>query len=326
MSRRKSPAAEAQARRLTLHAAAPPSARARQLAGLLAGGEYKIETGGSVGAEDIALWTDGTGPERPLPPTALSVVDLHGRVEQVAPGCRLLLAGSEAERGYWSRVLEAAGRTVPIAVVRFTPKVAKRGGPRRFDALWIVQGEHPSDATLDMVRRAAAWAELRGIRAGVADGTGPAGLLGKQLAGPAPALGAGVVVFDARAGDAGELVATPAALVEAVASGAPVLGCAETAMLASLRARGAGSLLEDVETGLDRFMAQPQAALEAMSEAAMAFARDWCDEGEAKAALLGAIERAVAERQRVIAAWMQPCPGQGQGGHVLVISDEALNL
>ncbi|MBV8911899.1 MAG: methyltransferase domain-containing protein, partial [Acetobacteraceae bacterium] len=233
----------------------------------------------------------------------------------------LWLVGSEAEYGYWSRQANGAA----IAVVPYVPEAPSREAPASFGSLHVVVGARPSAATLANAAAAADWAAARAIPAGVAEGSGITGLQARQSAGTAPPLGPDSVVLDARA-PGSEGVPVPPVLLDALASGAPVVSCAETSLVPRLLAAGAGLLVDEVAAGLDQLAAFKPAQLQAMSEAASQLAREWCDQERAKEALLGALDRALARMRRTEADWMAAQPRARLGGHVLVISDEALNL
>ncbi len=308
--------------RVVICAPTPLSARAEQLAWALRQSGALIEVAQRPdAAADLVIWTEPRSRTEPFG-AAVNVVDLHGIADPaVLAQCRgaaLLLAGSEAEHGVWSAAGATAGLSIPVAVVAYAVPVRPRA-QAAFRTLLILQGAAP----LNAVSRATAWAAAKGIACGVADPRGAAGLRAIQLTGAAPAAGLGTVVLDARLDGPPDV---PPRLVEALASGAPVLGCSESPLMQRLVASGAAIYADPLEARLDHLATLPPASLQAMSDAARAFAQRWFDPAEAAAALLGAVHRAVSRTRARNEAWMQRDPGLGPGGHVLVISDEALNL
>jgi len=320
-------ASEELAWRVVLCAPTPLAPHASQLAQALVAGGAEVEVAREPGGDaDVVIWTDPTARSAPMPVNCLNVVDLHGwrgtGVLEHCWGAELLLAGSEVEYGAWSAAVEGAGLDVPIAVVPFAAAPGQAPAATGFKTLLIVAGAEPDTAALE---RAAAWARARGMEVGVLDADGPAGLLALSLAGPPPSAES-AAVLDLRPAREVARVLAPDALVTALAAGAPVLCYTETPLLRRVEAEGAGLALPDLEAGLDALAALPPERFQALSEAAIALARREFDPDRAAAALTGALGRALARRRRRDAAWLTPLPEIGPGGHVLAISDEALNL
>ncbi len=326
--------------RAVLCAAAPLSARAEQLARALREAGCQVDVAAEPGAADgIVLWTDPTARTTPflLSNRVVHVVDLHGLTAQggaegwqgqVLAACRgasVLLVGSEAEQGFWAAAVAVAGLAAPLAIVPYAAAAPPRPAPARFGTLLIVQGPAPSPATLALVQRAAAWAAGRGeVGARLADAVGAGGLQAVHNLGDPAGRGAGMTaVLDLRDGPA---IAVPDALVDALAAGAPVLSLVETALAARLEAAGAGLLLDALEPGLDALAALPAERLHAMSAAAADAAQRWFDPAAAGQALMAALARATLRARQQTAAWRLPEPRPAAMGHVLVVSDEALNL
>lgn len=258
---------------------------------------------GEAGA-DIVLWTPEAASSVPMPVgPALNVLDLRGRaaVGTVPAAAGLLLTDSERAAGAWA--VRAPG--VPIAVVPRALDPA--AGFSEMRSLHILLGSGKAPA---LAEQAADWARSRGIACGV---VAPS-LAAVVAHGPPPALAAGAVLLDLRddALDPGD------AVLDGLALGAPLLFCDEAPFRARLERAGAGLRIGDA-TGLD---ALTPALVARMSQAALAYVRAHHDAAEIGATLRAAVLGAWAARRRHIASW----PERGPSTHVLVISDEALNL
>ena len=153
---------------------------------------------------------------------------------------------------------------------------------------------------------------------------GRPGLQAVQLAGAAPPIAAGAVVLDARG-------ARPASvadrLIEALAAGAPVLGCGETPLLQRLRRRWRRHLRRSGRRpgSTTSPPCRPPSCRPCRTPPAPSPSAG--STRTRPAPRCSAPWNAPAPARRVRHdAWMRREPGLGPGGHVLVISDEALNL
>ena len=282
----------------------------------------EIADGGGAAA-DIVIWTDPRARTEPFG-AAVNVVDLHGISDPAVLPTVPRRRAAAGRVGGGARVLVRRRARHARSPSCPTPPRSARARRPAFRTLLIVQGASPGPATLDSVSRAASWAAAKGIACGVADPAGVAGLQAIQAAGAAPpSTPAPSCSMRGRAGSGRR-------------AGPPRRGAGGAARRCSAAARprccsaspaaGAGIYADPLEAGLDHLAALPPARLQAMSDAARAFAQRWFDPADAAAALLGALDRAVARTRRRNEAWMRREPGVGPGGHVLVISDEALNL
>ena len=262
----------------------------------------------------------------PVPGAGLHVMDLHGAVAacpapapqaawcaRVAAACRgagLALVGSPAEHGFWSLLLDQAGVRCPLAVVPYAPVEAPAPG-----AALVIAGPWLTDPALrPMLDAALAWALGAGLPVAGAPGTDAAAALATAAVLPtlpaAPAL-----LLDLRQDTPAERVATPTAVIDALAAGVPVLTTVDGALGQSIDAAGAGRVLGRT------FQPPP--------EGAAAAARTLAPSGPAAAAALrSAIARAETHDAALRAAWTTgPAPQPlGPHGRVLVISDEAQTL
>ncbi len=235
----------------------------------------------------------------------LQVLDVRGAAPGPVPaGVGLLLAGSAAAFGAW------AGRGVPVAVV--PPVVAVRAAASGgFGALHILPGR----GTEGLARAAAGWARLRRKACGVEGGLALVGELGA-----APLMARGAALLDLRSGS--ERVGAPGPVLDALSQGMAVLFVEADPLADELVRSGAGLLLEAVEAGLEAFAGLAEERRLAMSAAALAYVGERHSAAAAAAALQRAVRPAAAAWLRRARDW----PAHGPGGHVLVLSDEALNL
>ncbi|GAC1348038.1 MAG: hypothetical protein NVSMB18_34960 [Acetobacteraceae bacterium] len=328
------PTAPKAALAVRLCASTPLSPRAEQLRRALehAGATVELADDHDLGPADIVLWTDPLQRTAPMPTGPVAgVIDLYGApppaaVIPVCIGAALLLVGSEAELGFWTAALAAAGLAIPLAIVPYAPTPIDLTSRSSAATLAIIQGPAPSAATLAIVVRAASWAAQNGLQTSIADPAGITGLQALALAGPAPEPGpepgAATLLLDARCTQA-EHLATPDAFIDALAHGTAILACADTPFARRLEAAGALLLNPDLEPGLDQLAARRQP----LSDAARAYARASFDPARAAAALAQALGHTAATARRRADTWRQqqphPSPALGQ---ILVISDEALNL
>ena len=118
----------------------------------------------------------------------------------------------------------------------------------------------------------------------------------------------------------------PEALLDALARwGRRCCAAAKRRCGARLERAGPGAADQRVAAGLEA-LAAPQPALQAMSDAALGFARARFDPERAASALLACGERAGDAVGGACGVELRGGPDVGPGTHVLVISDEALNL
>ena len=315
--------------RAVLCAGSPLTPRAAQLARGLRDAGYSVDISAQPDAvpAGVVVWTQPQARTAPLPPACgqIHVVDLHGGHPgdhlAFCQGAALGLVGSEVEAGRWAAALDAASITLPLAVVPYAAPLTPRPAPAGFGTLSIIQSAKPSLASQDLVRRASDWAAKRGDIRMV-----PTGPLDTPLVGSAPDAD-GILLLDVRDGRDAEDPVPPDRIVDALASGAPVLCAADTALFRRLLAMGAGVLAEPLEASLDLLAASPPEQTRALSAAAIGFAQRWLNPAEGGHALAGALARAQARAMHLTTAWRTPNPGApALGGRVLVISDEAPHL
>ena len=265
--------------------------------GLLGDAVERVE---SATAADIVLWTRDAAARTPIPVgPALNVLDLRGEPpdgRDVPPGVGLLLVSSDASA--WSVT------AVPIAVVP-RPLTPAAEAMATITALHLLLGDR---SDLAFAEEAAAWARARGIACGASAPTGARGLALAARFDPAPARG--VVTLDL--GDDTDQV------LSALASGGAVLFRDPSPCRIRLEQAGAARRIEDA-AALDDLGAD---AIGTMSNAALAYVRAHHDGARIGASLQSALHAALASWRRHVARW----PERGPGTHVLVISDEALNL
>ena len=255
---------------------------------------------------DILLWTPETAASTPMPIDPLNVLDLRAERpgHQPYPAANLLLVASETEAGAWATIMP----TVPAAIL--SPPLTPAPTPTdEFRALRILL-----DAPSPLAETALAWAKSRAIPAGILAPSTPKGLALTAQLGPAPALAASVVTLDLRT----DPFAPRTPLLEALALGAPLLFQHETPFHARLEQGGAATRLTDA-AALDTLSAPQRRAL---STAALAYVRTHHDPATIAASLRRTVLARLATHRQDLASW----PGRGPRPHVLVISDEALNL
>ena len=235
----------------------------------------------------------------------LNVMDLRGTragADIGLAGAGLVLVGSNEAFGVWT----VRAGDVPVAVV--PPVVTPADAPAAaFTSLSLLAG-----AATDAVDAALAWAAARGIPAGM-DGASVLALIARF--GRAPGT-PGTMLLDLREGAE---ALDPAPLIEAMAAAAPVLFGAATPTRTAIEHAGAGRRFDTVASGLDAIDAP---TFHAMSAAALDFVRLQHSPAAAQAALDAALAPAKARVRARCAAWER----LGPGGHILVVSDEALNL
>ncbi len=322
----------------TLVAAGPLTPRARQLRDALAAVVAPAPPDRADDAPVVwaAPWTRST----PLPPAGrhLHILDLHGAIAAcpgwgaaaqaawcatVAAQCRgaaLLLVGSPAEQGFWSALLAAAGTGAPIAVIPYVPTATQAAPARRLAVSATGLADPALRGALDS---ALAWARANGWRIDPAAPTPENRIAAAALlATPQPLPAAGPdLLLDLRQDTPAERVATPTAVLDALAAGRPVISTVDGPLTQAIVAAGAGSIMTTAFTPPPDLAAAQDAAAAFLPPAAAATAsRD----------LAAAIDRAQARSARRRATWRRGAPHApkplGPDGHVLVLSDESPNL
>ncbi len=282
--------------------------RARQLS-RLPGATAMAE----AGPADALIWTAPATRAMPYPSGPVNVADLAfwpggvaGPVRRAAwrraqaEACRgadAALAGSEAERGFWSAEFARAGIGTPILVLPPAPETL--GAPSKPGMVVAVLEQAPSHAVLEQLEAAAAWAaQHEGRLQVVLTPAGAAGLAAsKRLRhGPAPVVVLGAlteaepgILLDARDDTVEERVRTPPAVHAARASGWPVVSFAP-------------GLPPDIADALDRALPEPMGS-------------------QPEGAFMAWLAEAVACKE--LAYTLLP---PGPPGQVLVLSDEHDNL
>ncbi len=336
-----------------LVAAGAAAGRARQLQAAL---DAVVVDAAPDDEDATVVWAAPWLRRTPLPVAGrgVQVLDLHGAVAacpgwgaaqmgwcaEVARLCRgasLLLAGSEAELGFWSALLAEADVPAPLAVVPYAASKLERDAA----AGLRITGAVADPALRPMLDAALAWAREAGVPASAAASTRAGDRLAAAAVLPAArksdaGRGDASMLLDLRRDTPAERAATPVAVIDALAAGIPVLSTVNGPLSQAIAAAGAGRLL----TGSFEPLTDAGAAAKAA-----AFARARFDPAAAAAALSAALSRAGATRGTARAAWgggrrpptpLGPSPGPSSGlssgppagrrGHVLVLSEESPNL
>lgn len=314
------------------------TARVRQLQRALSA---DIVAEGAAGGA-VVVWAEPWLRTVPVPVIgqAVHVVDLHGvvaacpgwgavaqaawctKVAGLCRGAALLLVGSAAEHGYWSALLARAGVTAPVAMVPYAaPDAAPDAAEAGVDGM-LLTGGLTNPALRVVLDGAVAWARAQGIAIRAEAEGDPLTRLASARLGLVSSGNATRLLLDLREDTPAERVSAPAAVVNAIAQGVPVLTTVEGVIGQAIADAGGGRVLGPTF--------EPPGDLGAMAAAALALAATWPSEADAGGALHAAIQRAVARCDDERKRWRRgggrlPQP-LGPDGHVLVISDESANL
>jgi hypothetical protein len=280
-------------------------------------------------------------------------------------GADLVLTGSEEQHGYWLAELSRAGGESATAVVPYALPLSLRHegatGAARLTRLHVTGMVYAWSTSVALMQCAANWVARRNdVTLSAIVGTDPGGATDRAVLRALNAIGstqnvempgemsfsramseyrAGSVALDLYEANLERRLAVPIRAVNALAHGVPVLSTVESTLTRRLQAAGAGIVAEagagnaaerdtgtNLEAALDQLAAMPAKQLGGMARAARAFAAREYDAETIAKTLCSALDAALRRRADRRRRWYAGSPREDRLGHVLVMTDESVNM